>query len=105
MPIFGPSVTKSPTIPVDISPAGLNSTLEIFIGPNDTTKVATSGQIPFVSSGNVQQIVAPITMPAEGGAAFHVYVDVDVEGTPLVSLIATEDVIIPSGSIGPVDWT
>jgi hypothetical protein len=104
MYIFPPSVLKTAKVPVDVDPSGLACELEVFLGPNDTTKVATSGRIPFTSTGSGQIISAPVTMPSAGGLAYHVYIDLYVEGYYLVGYQATEDVVIPSGSISPPSW-
>lgn len=103
-PIFAPGVAKTATAPITISPSGLVCTAELFIGPNDTTKVATSGSKPFTSTGLSQNVSLPITMPLAGGVAYHVYIDVYVAGSRFLSYQATEDVVIPSGSVGPITW-
>ncbi len=103
-PIFGPGIPKTAVIPITVSPSGLSSEVELFLGPNDTTKIATSGLIPFTSTGVQQSVSLPITMPSPGGDAYHVYIDVYAEGYLLVAYVATEDVLIPSGEVGPPVW-
>lgn len=103
-PVFVPGAAKTAIAPITVSPSGLACTAELFIGPNDSTKVATSGLKPFSSTGGAQSVNFPITMPATGGVAYHVYLDVYVVGILLVAYMATEDVIIPSGSVGPITW-
>ena len=102
-PVFAPGVIKTAKVPVDVDPSGLACQIEVFLGPNATTKTATSGLKAFTSTGAQQSVSAAITMPA-GGASYHVYIDLYVAGMYLAGYQATEDVIIPSGSIGPITW-
>lgn len=103
-PVFGPGITKTAKVPVDVDPSGLSCQLEVFLGPNATTKVATSGLKAFTSTGLQQTINAAITMPAAAGVSYHVYIDLYVAGYYLAGYQATEDVVIPSGLIGPIIW-
>jgi hypothetical protein len=103
-PVFGPGVTKTARVPITVVPSGLSCQLEVFLGPNDSTKVTTSGLKSFTSTGTQQTVDAAITMPAASGVTYHVYVDLYVAGYYLAGYQATEDVVIPSGSIGPVTW-
>ncbi|GAH65858.1 unnamed protein product [marine sediment metagenome] len=43
-------------------------------------------------------------MPSLGGFAYHVFLDVYANGYLLVAYIATEDIIIPAGEVGPITW-
>lgn len=104
-PLFGPGEPKTATVPITVSPSGLSCEAELFLGPNDTTKIVTSGLIPFTSTGMQQSVSLPVTMPSPGGDAYHVYIDVYAEGYLIVAYVATEDVIIPSGTVGPPVWT
>lgn len=103
-PVFGPGSGKVAVAPITVSPAGLSCQAELFLGPDDTTKIVTSGLISFTSTGATQSVRLPITMPSDGGASYHVYIDVYAEGYLLVAYVATEDVIIPYGEVGPIDW-
>lgn len=103
-PLFAPGVSKTATAPITVAPSGLSCQAELFLGPNDTTKVATSGLKSFSSSGVQQNISLPVVMPSEGGMAYHVYLDVYVAGVLLLAYVGTEDVIIPSASVGPITW-
>ncbi|GAH89507.1 unnamed protein product, partial [marine sediment metagenome] len=71
MPQFAPSELKTAVAPITVQPAGLSSEVEIFLGPNETTKVATSGRIPFTSTGASQEVRLPVAMPATTGT-YHV---------------------------------
>jgi hypothetical protein len=103
-PIFTPGVTKTIKVPVDVDPSGVSCQLEVFLGPNDSTKSATTGLKSFTSTGAQQIISSAITMPSSAGVAYHVYIDLYAEGGLLASYVADEDVIIPSGTIGPPTW-
>ena len=108
-PLFLVSVSKVANLPITILPSGLACRVELFLGVNDTTKAATSGLITFTSTGAQQSVPCPITMPASGGAAYHVYMDVDISDGAnwqrFAEYQATNDIIIPSGSVGPVTWS
>lgn len=93
MPQFAPSEQKTAVAPITVIPAGLSCEAELFLGPNDTTPVATSGRKAFASTGSQQQVRLPITMPSSPGT-YHVYIDLYAEGMPLAGYIADEDVII-----------
>jgi len=103
-PVFLPTQPCSATAPVTVSPAGLDCSLELWVGPDTSTKLATSGLIPFVSTGAVQPVALPIAMPAVDGVILHVYVDLYIEGYYFLGYIATEDVILPAGTIGTITW-
>lgn len=101
-PILGPGVSKVAVVPISISPAGLECVVEIFLGPDENTKVV-SKSVAFTSTGAEQTVRVPITMPTEGGT-YHVYGDINSSGYRIVGFIGTEDVIIPTGSVGPIEW-
>lgn len=96
MPEFMPGESKTAIAPITVKPAGLNCEAEIFLGPNDLTKVATSGLIAFTSIGVGQNVHLPVTMPSAEGT-YHVYVDVYVEGLLIAAYQAIEDVSIAAG--------
>ena len=103
-PIMGPGSPATATAQITVSPAGLSCSAELFLGPDEATKVATSGARAFNSTGAPQPVNFPVTMPSPGGFAYHVFLDVYANGYLIVSYIATEDVVIPSGEVGPVTW-
>ena len=102
-PVMAPGVSRTAVAPITVSPSGLSCSAELFLGPNDATKVATSGKKSFTSTGASQSVRLPVTMPA-GGAAYHVYLDVYANGYRILAYQATEDVVIPSGEVGPISW-
>ena len=89
MPQFAPGVVKTAKAPVTVIPSGLNCQAELYLG----NKAATSGLIPFTSTGAAQSVTFPITMPSTSGA-YHVYLDIFVSGILIGAYIATEDVVI-----------
>lgn len=103
-PVMGPGTARAAVAPITVSPSGLACEAELFLGPDENTKVATSGMRAFTSTGAPQSVSFPVTMPSPGGFAYHVYLDVYANGYLLVAYIATEDVIIPSGQVGPITW-
>ncbi|GAI59978.1 unnamed protein product [marine sediment metagenome] len=103
-PVMAPGVARTAVAPIAVSPSGLSCQAELFLGPNDTTKVATSGMKAFSSTGAAQSVRLPVTMPTAGGVAYHVYLDVYANGYQILAYQATEDVVIPSGEVGPITW-
>ncbi len=103
-PLMGPGQAATGVAPITVKPSGLSCQAELFLGPDETTKVATSGMVAFTSTGVAQSVSFPVTMPTPGGVAYHVYLDVYANGVWLVSYVATEDVIIPSATVGPITW-
>lgn len=104
-PVMAPGVSRTAIAPITVSPSGLACKAELFLGPNDATKVATSGLKAFTSTGASQSISLPVTMPTAGGVAYKVFLDVFVNSYRILAYKATEDVIIPSGEVGPIVWT
>ena len=102
MPQFNPGQSKNAVVPVTVQPSGLSCEIEVFLGPNDTTKVATSGLLPFTSTGSQQGIVAPITMPSASGT-YHVFIDVYCEDFLIAAYQAIEDVVI--ATVGVAEFT
>ncbi|GAI74542.1 unnamed protein product [marine sediment metagenome] len=103
-PLFAAGDSRTAVAPITISPAGLSCGGELYLGPDEVTKVATSGLVPFVSTGLGLAVRLPVIMPSPGGFAYHVYLDVYANGILLVAYIATEDVIVPYGEVGPITW-
>lgn len=93
MPQFNPSQSKTARVPVTVQPSGLSCEVELFLGPNDASKVASSGRTPFVSAGSQQQVGLPMVMPNIAGT-YHVYIDLYVGGSYFAGYTGTEDVVI-----------
>lgn len=92
MPQFALGESKTAVAPITAKPAGMACEAELFLGPDDMTKIATSGRIPFVSTGVKQDIRFPITMLGEG--TYPVYLDIFTNGLLIGAYKAVEDVII-----------
>lgn len=110
-PVFLPGESRTAIAPITVTPSGLSCGAELYLGPDEATKVATSGIVGFTSTGEAQSVRLPVTMPAvvgvvagESGGVYHVYLDVYSGGYLLVAYIAIEDVIIASGEVGPIIW-
>ncbi len=99
MPQFAPGESKTAIAPITVSPSGMNCEAEIFLGPNDTTKVATSGRVSFVSTGAAKNVSLPIVMPSASGS-YHGYVDVLAGGLRFLAYLLTEDVVIAAPIYG-----
>ena len=93
MPQFSPSEAKTAIAPITAKPSGMSCEAELFLGPNDATKVVKSGRIPFVSTGAAKNVSLPIVMPSAPGS-YHGYVDVFAGGFRFLAYILTEDVVI-----------
>lgn len=103
-PVMAPGSTRTAVAPITVSPSGLSCGAELYLGPDEATKVATSDLVAFASTGAPQSVRFPVTMPTPGGFAYHVFLDVYANGILIVAYIATEDVVIPAGEVGPVTW-
>lgn len=93
MPQFSPSVVKTATVPVVAKPSGMSCEAELFLGPDELTKVATSGRKAFTSTGGAQNVSLPVTMPVARGS-YKVYIDVFTGTIRFLAYKATEDVTI-----------
>jgi hypothetical protein len=104
LPSFGPGQSAIATIPTTVKPDSLACDLELFIGPDPNTKLATSGKTRFTSTGVQQNVVAPIIMPTLAGT-FHVYIDLWYGEHSIGSFVSTQDINIIEGIIGPIIWS
>lgn len=95
MPSFAPGASKTAITAVILNPSGLSSETELFLGPDESTKVATSGRVPFISTGSSQNMSLPVIMPSQIGT-YRVFLDVYAGGQLIAGYIASEDVQIQS---------
>lgn len=93
MPQFSPNEAKTAIAPIIAKPSGMNCEAELFLGPDEATKVVTSGRVPFVSTGAEKNVSLPITMPSSPGT-HHGYIDVFAGGFRFLAYILKEDVVI-----------
>lgn len=103
-PIMAPGSARTAVASITMSPSGLACSAELYLGPAPGSKTATSGLKSFTSTGAVQSVRFPVTMPLAGGVAYHVYLDIYAGGYLIGSYVATEDVVIPSTTVGPITW-
>lgn len=93
MPQFAPSEAKTAIAQIVAKPSGMNCEAELFLGPDDATKVVSSGRVTFVSTGEAKNVSLPITMPTAPGT-YHGYIDVLAGGLRFLAYKLTEDVVI-----------
>jgi hypothetical protein len=93
MPQFGANEVKTAIVPVTVSPAGVSCEIELFLGLNESNAVASSGLVPFVSTGSAKQVSLPLMMPDNPGV-YHVYIDVLTGGEVFLAYMADEDIEI-----------
>lgn len=92
MPQLDPSSSHIARAPITVKPAGLICTAELYLVSN-AIKVASSGEVPFTSTGGAQSVSFPITMPAVEGT-YKVYIDVFSAGGLIGAFVAREDVVV-----------
>lgn len=103
MKIFAPGEVRTATAKITVSPSGLNCNAELFLGPNETTKSATSGLVPFKSTGSIQPVKLGVTMP-KGGVLYHVYLDIYADSVRILAAQGIDDIVIPSSLVEPIVW-
>ncbi len=102
MPQFAPGEAKTAIAPITAKPAGMNCEAELFLGPDELTKAASSDRIPFVSTGARQNVSLPIAMPSEG--SYHGYIDVFTEGMRFLAYKTKEDIVVELIEPEPEPW-
>jgi len=101
MPQLEPGEIKTAIAPIVAKPSGVDCEAELFLGPDETTQVASSGRVPFVSTGSTKNISLPIAMPSSPGT-YHGYIDVFAGGFRFLAYILKEDVVIAAPT-GPLE--
>ena len=87
------------TVPVKGTPASLAMQAEVWLGADQNTKVATSGQIAFTSTGANQNIACPLTMPSTPGV-YQAYVDIFVNGALLREAFSRQSPLVKEAHHG-----
>lgn len=95
MPQFSPGSAHTYIAPITVSPSGLSCEAELYLGPDEITKVVASGLVAFTSTGASQDIRLPVTMPSTEGT-YHGYIDVYAGGMLIGAYVLIEDVVIVS---------
>ena len=103
MKVFNPGTLKAPSANFSTGIAGIPCAVELFLGPNAATKVATSGIIEYTSTGGIDTIQLPIVMPSVS-ALYKVYVDFYINGELAKGFVGTEDVAVPNVEFGGITW-
>jgi len=101
MPQLEPGESRTAIAPIVAKPSGVDCEAELFLGPDDTTKVVSSGRVPFVSTGSTKNVNLPVTMPGAPGT-YHGYIDVFAGGFRFLAYILKEDVVIAAPT-GPLE--
>ena len=102
-PLLAKGSSHTAVAPITVSPPGLSCKGELWLTTNGTTKNATSGMVPFTSTGASQSVRFSVTMPSAAGE-FSVYLDIYADSLLIGSYIATESVVVPGVEIGPISW-
>ncbi len=102
--VFQSGSSKTAKIPITVTPSNLGCQVELYLGPNQSTKTVTSGQVTFTSTGSSQNVNVTITLPTTAGA-YNVYIDITSGGYLIGAYIDSNTIVIPSGSIGPIVWS
>lgn len=113
MPTFSPSQSVTAKAKLPVKPAGMACQAELYLG---TGKAATSGKVPFTSTGADQTITLPLTMPSSG--SYQALLDIFTSNILIGAFYDPEQVVIavarfsygtpwagpkmPCPSIGPV---
>jgi len=84
---FTHGTTHTASFNTTVIPANQSCQIELWLGPNSTTKSATSGLQSFTSTGIVQNLNLQIIMPAAG--TYNVYIDLYMGGIKFLSFVGT----------------
>jgi len=103
MKVFTAGAVKTAIARIDVDPAGLPCTAELWLSRDGVTKHATSGQVNFTSTGAQEDISLSVTMPA-GGYLYSVYLDIYIAGGLVGAYQGTDDIAIPTASNPEVVW-
>ena len=90
MPELSPGETVIATATLPVKPAGLQCLAELYLGEG---RVASSGLIPFTSTGINQTIQFPMTMPASGQYQALLDITLQLDNTLIGAFYGVEEVI------------
>lgn len=102
-PILGSGLGYTAIGRFPITPEGIQCTAELWLSKDGTSKNATSGTIVFTSTGQIQAINFPVTMPG-GGFNYRVFLDIYAGAIPLALFEATELVTVPGVGTPTITW-
>lgn len=104
--VFPPSSSKTAVAPVTVVPSGLSCVARLTLSINVSgTPVAATVDVQFTSTGAAQNVSLPITFPAAVGVVYKVLLDILYSGSVMVGYIGTDDIVIPSATVGPIVWS
>jgi len=103
MPILGTNITYTAQGRFPVTPEGVQCTAELWLSKDGLSKDATSGQKVFTSTGQIQTINFPVTMPV-GGYNYRVFLDIYAGAIPLALFEATENVTVPGVGAPTITW-
>jgi len=84
---------KTANFKITIAPANQSCQLELWLGPNSSTKSASGGlSTAFNSTGAQQQVTSTLTLPAVG--TYNVYVDIYLSGIKVTTFVGLSTVTI-----------
>jgi hypothetical protein len=106
--IFQPNQVKNAGVVFNLNiPSGVAMQVEVFIGPNPTTKTATSNKKPFTTptpNTNTASVACPITMPATSGVLNEYIFLYDAAGNVAFSWINVNQLVVISGT-ATITWS
>jgi hypothetical protein len=90
---FEPGSSHTATLPVAVTPTGLACEVELWLSTDGETKAATSGLVPFTSTGAQQQLSLVVAMPSQEGT-YQVLIDLYCGGSLIGAYQALENISI-----------
>jgi hypothetical protein len=101
---FVAGASKTPKAPIKVEPSGMSCSAELWLSTDAATKAATSGKVSFTSTGALQNVSLPVTLPTAGGT-YKVYLDVYYGTTVLGNYVATDSVAVIAITVGDITWS
>jgi hypothetical protein len=89
---FTHGTSHTANFPVTVKPSGLSCQVELYLGPNASTKSSTSGLVAFTSTGASQNLSLPVTMPAAG--TYNVYINIYAGGVLIGAYSGNTPVVV-----------
>jgi hypothetical protein len=89
---FTHGTTHTAKVTLTITPSNLACQMEVWLGPNASTKSATSGLVNFTTTSAAQAVNATVTMPAAG--TYNTYIDIYYGGQHIQGYIDAKQLVI-----------
>lgn len=103
MPILVSKVTYTATGKFPVVPANLSCKAELWLSKDGISKDATSGQKLFTSTGEIQSVSFPVTMPS-GGFNYRVFLDIYTDSILIAAFEGTEKATVPGVGTPTITW-